>query len=169
MLIKLLIAGDGGQGIQTMADVISQAAFMKDFFVSYIPNYGLEQRGGSSLAFIQISDRDVVYPKFSNPDILVVMSDDSRKRVSGYEHKSVKVIDIKDYLGILEKNSIESTSYNIFFLGVLAKVLGNNQIKLDEEIFVALEKKLGKKPNWEENKRIWDISTELKNEKTHSN
>lgn len=155
MLLKLLIAGDGGQGIQTMADIISQAAFSKDFFVSYIPNYGLEQRGGSSLAFLQISDRDVAYPKFSNPDILVVMSDESRARVLGYEHKSVKVIDVKDYSQVLEENKVGTTGYNVFFLGVLAKVLEDNKIKLGEDIFAALEKKLGKKPNWEENERVY--------------
>ncbi len=155
MLLKLLIAGDGGQGIQTMADIISQAAFSKDFFVSYIPNYGLEQRGGSSLAFLQISDRDVAYPKFSNPDILVVMSDESRARVSGYEHKSVKVIDVKEYSQVLEENKVGATGYNVFFLGVLAKVLEDNKIKLGEDIFTALEKKLGKKPNWKENERVY--------------
>lgn len=159
MLIKLLIAGDGGQGIQTMADVISQAAFAKDLFVSYVPNYGLEQRGGASLAFIQISDRDVAYPKFSNPDILVIMSDESRARVAGYEHKSVKVIDIKEYLQILEDNKVGNTSYNVFFLGVLVKVLDDNKIGLGDDIFVALEKKLDKKPNWEENKRVYLIGS----------
>jgi 2-oxoglutarate ferredoxin oxidoreductase subunit gamma len=157
MLLKILIAGDGGQGIQIMADVISQAAFAKDLFVSYVPNYGLEQRGGASLAFIQISDRDVAYPKFSSPDILVIMSDESRVRVAGYGHKGVKVIDIKDFLQILDANEISPTSYNVFFLGVLTKVLEDNQIKLGDDIFAALENKLSKKPNWEENKRVYLI------------
>ncbi len=159
MLIKLLIAGDGGQGVQTMADVISQAVADKDLFVSYVPNYGLEQRGGSSLAFVQISDREIAYPKFNNPDILVVMSDESRVRVAEYERKSVKVVDVKDYLSILEEKGVVFVSYNVFFLGVLAKTLQDNGIELGDEIFTALEKKLGKKPNWEENKNVYLIGS----------
>ena len=155
MLLKILIAGDGGQGVQTIADIISEAAFNKDLFVSYVPNYGLEQRGGSSLAFIQISDRDLVYPKFSNPDILLIMSDSSRERVTGYLHKSVKKIDIADYIDNLTANEVNKISYNVFFLGVLAKVLVENDVILGEEIYQALEKKLGKKPNWEDNKKIF--------------
>lgn len=155
MLIKLLIAGDGGQGVQTMAEIISQAAFGQDLFVSYVPNYGLEQRGGSSLAFIQISDHDVAYPKFSSPDILVVMSDESRARVVGYERKSVKVIDIKDYLSDLISGNINKRSYNVFFLGVLAKVLEESAGELGKKIYTELEKKLSKKPNWDENKNIY--------------
>lgn len=159
MLVKILIAGDGGQGVQTMAEIISQAAFVKDFFVSYVPNYGLEQRGGSSLAFLQISDRDVAYPKFSTPDVLVVMSPAARERVVGYEKKSVKVIDVKDYEKVLVENNIDKTSYNVFFLGVLAKTLTDNQIGCCDQIFSELEKKLGKKSNWEENKRVYLIGS----------
>jgi len=157
MLLKLLIVGDGGQGVQTMADVISKAAFEKDLFISYVPNYGLEQRGGASLAFIQLSDREVAYPKFSRPDILVIMSSEARARVVDFEQKSVKVIDIKDYLKILEENKVSPVSYNVFFLGVLAKVLTENKINLGTEIFSALEKKLSKKPNWEVNKKIFEV------------
>lgn len=159
MLIKILVAGDGGQGVQTIADVISQAAAEKDLFVSYVPNYGLEQRGGSSLAFVQISDREIAYPKFNNSDILVVMSDESRIRVAEYERKSAKVVDIKDYLSILEDNGVGATSYNVFFLGVLAKFLEESGVKLGDGIFAALEKKLSKKPNWEENKRVYLIGS----------
>lgn len=159
MLIKILIAGDGGQGVQTMAEIISQAAFVKDLFVSYVPNYGLEQRGGSSLAFIQISDHDVAYPKFSVPDILVIMSVEARERVAGYGQRSVKVIDIKDYEKVLAENNVDKTGYNVFFLGVLAKTLADNQIGCCDQFFSELEKKLGKKSNWEDNKRVYLIGS----------
>lgn len=155
MLFKILISGDGGQGVQTMADIISQAAFSKDYFVSYVPNYGLEQRGGSSLAYLQISDDAVAYPKFSSPDVLLIMSDEARGRVSDYIGKSASIFDIKDYLEYLNENNVNKISYNVFFLGLLAKILDDNKIGLSKEIFSVLEKKLGKKPNWEENKRYY--------------
>jgi len=53
--MNILLAGDGGQGIQTMAYVISQVIFDdKKFNISLIPNYGLEQRGGVSMVFLKI-------------------------------------------------------------------------------------------------------------------
>ncbi len=157
MLLKLLIAGDGGQGIQTIADLISQAAFHKDFSISHVPNYGLEQRGGASLAFIQIGDKDVTYPKFKNPDILLIMSDEARKRILDFIPQSKKVIDIKDYLTILSQNNIPMNGCNIFFLGILVRVLEENKIDIKNEIFSLLEKKLGSKPNWEINKKNWEL------------
>jgi len=158
MLLKLLIAGDGGQGVQTMADIISRVAFSKGFFVSYIPNYGLEQRGGTSLAFIQISDQAVSYPKFKNPGILLVMSDGARERVGDFIPQSKKIIDIKDYLSFLNENKIALNICNVFFLGILALALVDNGIEMTEEIFSGLEKKLGSKPNWEINKKNWELA-----------
>lgn len=155
MILKILIAGDGGQGVQTIAEIISRAAFLKNFFVSFIPNYGLEQRGGVSLAFIQIGDHDVVYPKFSIPDILIIMSDQARERVAGYKRKSVKIIDIKDLKNILLDYNIKDSSNNIFILGILGKILRSKKIILDKEIFSILEDKLGEKINWEENKKAY--------------
>ena len=155
MLLKILIAGDGGQGVQTVAEVISRAAFLKNFFVSFIPNYCLEQRGGVSLAFIQIGDHDISYPKFSTPDILIVMSDQARERVAGYKRKSVKLIDIKDFQNILIDNDIKNSSQNVFILGILGKILRSKKIILDKEIFSILEKKLSEKVNWEENKKAY--------------
>lgn len=160
MLFKLLIAGDGGQGVQTMASLISQAAFGKDFSVSYVPNYGLEQRGGASLAFVQVSDQEVAYPKFTSPDILVIMSDESRERVSEFEKKSKQILDIKDFGETLKENGILTKSYNIFFLGMLARVLEKNQIDIKNEIFSLLENKLKTKQNWEENKKAWELGIE---------
>lgn len=157
MQIKILLSGDGGQGIQTIAEVISRAAFEKGLTISFIPNYGLEQRGGVSLAFIKIGDQEIVYPKFSNPDILLIMSDQSRQRVLEYISKSKKIIDIKDYNFYLQEKKINSKNYNIFFLGFLTKMLEKEKIYLAEEIFLALEKKLSSKPNWEENKKAFAL------------
>ena len=74
MNIKILLSGDGGQGIQLISNMICAAAFQNDLHVTSIPNYGLEQRGCVSLNFIQVSDKKIVYPKFTKPYILLIMS-----------------------------------------------------------------------------------------------
>ncbi|TAN33631.1 hypothetical protein EPN28_02390 [Patescibacteria group bacterium] len=161
MLFKILIAGDGGQGVQTMAEIISKAAFQNNKHVSFVPNYGLEQRGGASLAFIQISDRDIVYPKFSKPDILVLMSEQARERAKLYcdelriENKELRVYNLNDFAATIEAQNIKPFSHNIFLLGVLALVLGQKEICEKEKVFELLEKKISQKPGWEDNKKAF--------------
>lgn len=160
-MIKILLAGDGGQGIQTIADVICRTTFEKGLNVTHIPNYGLEQRGGVSLAFIQISDKEIVYPKFTKPDILLVMSEQADERTTQYRYEEIKILDIKNYKQMLSEKNIKSQNYNIFFLGVLAKILEDKKICSTEEIFKLLEKKLSLKPNWEEGRQAFEIGEGL--------
>ena len=152
MIFKILLAGDGGQGVQTVADLICRTAFKKNYQVSHIPNYGLEQRGGVSLAFIQISDEKIGYPKFSVPNILVVMSDQARERVKQYS--SEILLDIKDLKEEVEKQKIKPQNLNIFFLKLLADILQEKNIISTDELYISLEEKLSKKENWEEIKII---------------
>lgn len=90
--MKILIAGEGGQGIQTAARVLAQAAFNEGKKVLYIPNFGVEQRGGISLAFVVIDNQPVVYPKFEKADILVVLSPQAMDRVKNYQSPQTKLI-----------------------------------------------------------------------------
>ena len=172
MIIKILLSGDGGQGIQLMSDLICRGAIEQGFFVSHIPNYGLEQRGGVSLAFIQISDSEIAYPKFSKPDVLVVLSEQARERTKQFSIFPDKVRDpvfhrdnfqfsIKDYEHILKKNNVPAQSYNIFFLGLVAKMLEEKNVLKREVVFGMLEKKLGGKPNWEENIKTWELAEDI--------
>ncbi len=146
MLKRILLAGDGGQGVQTIADILCKTAFASGLQVSFIPNYGLEQRGGVSLAFIKISDKKIVYPKFTEADVLLIMSDLSRERTKRYVKKTrvVDVADLKDQTVNVKKQSL-----NVFCLGVvsgiLSEVLGADTIKK------IMEEKLGNKSGWEEN------------------
>ena len=157
MIIKILLSGDGGQGIQLISDLLAQAAFGNGLFVSQVPNYGLEQRGGVSLSFLIISDKEITYPRFTKPDILLVMSEQARERVKNYESR-IKNYDIRDYGEFLAEQGIERKSYNVFFLGLVAKILEEKKILEREKVFELLEKKLSGKANWQENKRTWDLA-----------
>ena len=162
MLIKILLAGEGGQGVQTIADVLSKTAFEKGLIVSSIPNYGLEQRGGVSLSYIKISDEEIIYPRFTHPDILLILSEQARERTKEYQAKSVKIIDINDYKNILEKENIKLQGYNIFFLGLIAKILADKGVLGNKEVLDFLERKLSSKPGWEDNKKAFEFGINLK-------
>lgn len=158
MITKILLAGDGGQGVQTIADIICQAAFTKGLQVSHIPNYGLEQRGGVSLSYIKIDNNKIGYPKFLQPDIVVVISVQARERIKKYLNKDVKILDVVDFQSELLEKKISPKNLNIFFLGVLSKVLEGKGILSVPEIYAVAEKKLSKKTNWTEVKDILKIN-----------
>lgn len=161
MTIKILLAGDGGQGIQTMANLLTQTAFANDFYVSDIPNFGLEQRGGVSLAFLQISHDQITYPKFTEPDILLIMSEQARERSARYQTVAgVKVLDINDWQDELAKNKIDQSGYNIFFLGVLGKLLEEQGIFKIESLHNKLHNKLSNKTGWDDNNRAFTVGVE---------
>ena len=101
--MKILIAGEGGQGIQTAAQVLAKAAFKEGKNALYIPNFGVEQRGGASIAFLVIDKGPVVYPKFEKADILAILSERVKKRVERYQGPKTKVISDENNLSVLKK------------------------------------------------------------------
>lgn len=81
---KILIAGEGGQGVQSIGELLAEAAFQAGKEALYIPNFGVEQRGGVSIAFVQIADGAIGAPKFQKADLLAVLSKRSAERTKGY-------------------------------------------------------------------------------------
>lgn len=81
---NIMLAGEGGQGVQLIAQILAYAAEKQGKYASYIPNFGVEQRGGVSVAYVKISKSPITYPKFRYADILVVLSDRAVKRTQNY-------------------------------------------------------------------------------------
>jgi len=81
MLKELRIAGFGGQGVILSAHIIGKAAALyDDGYATMTQNYGPEARGGAASAALIVSDEPVLYPYLTNPDILVVMSQEAYTR-----------------------------------------------------------------------------------------
>lgn len=103
---KIIIAGEGGQGIQTIAEIIVKAANEEGLHALYVPNFGVEQRGGVSVAFVQISDHPLNYPKFDICDLLVLFSKRAVERTKNY-------IGIKTFIlynsSLIETESLEKS------------------------------------------------------------
>lgn len=151
-LKRVLIAGEGGQGVQSLAHIFTAAAFAEGKQVSYLPNFGVEQRGGVSLAYIQLSDAEISFPKFQKADILVLVAPRAVKRIEPYLKK--ETILIFDNSLIAEKQiehlkvtkvAIPATNYakqkliprvfNIVMLGALTAEVGEiSEKKVKKEI-----------------------------------
>lgn len=91
-LYRIIVSGEGGQGIQVISKVLATAAHMSGKKILYVPNYGVEQRGGASLGFVQISNEEIGFPKFQNADILVILAERAIPRVKEYITKNTLII-----------------------------------------------------------------------------
>ncbi|MFZ3147504.1 MAG: 2-oxoacid:acceptor oxidoreductase family protein, partial [Methanothrix sp.] len=68
------IAGFGGQGVLSLGLALAQAGFGSGRYVSYYPDYGPEQRGGTSNCSVVISGQPIGSPVVDNPDVLVAFN-----------------------------------------------------------------------------------------------
>lgn len=93
-VVKIALAGEGGQGVQSIAEILAEAANECGKNALYIPNFGVEQRGGVSIAYVQISDGVIGAPKFQKADILVSLSPRAVRRTQ--MHAGVDTIYIYD-------------------------------------------------------------------------
>ena len=77
---ELIFAGFGGQGIMFMGKLLSHAAMNSGKFVTWMPSYGAEVRGGTAHSMVVISDNAVASPVVKEPSICVVMNRPSLKK-----------------------------------------------------------------------------------------
>lgn len=161
---RILIAGEGGQGVQTMGHVLAQAAFAAGLTVAFMPNYGVEQRGGVSLAFVQIGTGVIGFPKFSQADIIVNLRERAVDRVNEYIGDETLYIYDSDLISnsqlkhvTAEKLAIAATSmatekltpkaFNMIMLGALLTDLPNLSRKdLEAALEIEFADKYEKKP-----------------------
>ncbi len=159
MKLQILLAGEGGQGIQTIAKIISRAAANAGKEVSYIPSFGVEQRGTPSLAFLIIGDEIINYPRFDVADELVVLQQRAILTANKYVSPNTTIIfdsstinhrsllkTAKKVLGApVTKYAFEKftpKSFNIIITGKLSHQLGLDKAIVWEVVAKTLGKKL---------------------------
>jgi 2-oxoglutarate ferredoxin oxidoreductase subunit gamma len=80
-LTELRIAGFGGQGVMLAANIIGKAAAIYGGgYATMTQNYGPEARGGASSGQLVLSGEPILYPYTTNPDVLVVLSQEAYTR-----------------------------------------------------------------------------------------
>jgi len=81
VLSEIRIAGFGGQGVILAAAVIGKAAaIFEGGYATMTQAFGPEARGGSSSAQVILSTEPILYPYVTQPDVLVVMSQEAYTR-----------------------------------------------------------------------------------------
>ncbi len=80
MIERIIIAGAGGQGIMLLGKVLAGAAMRENKFVTWIPSYGAEVRGGTAYCMVIISDKEIGSPYIGQADTLVIMNEPSLEK-----------------------------------------------------------------------------------------
>src|SRR5271165_7380686 len=75
---EIRIAGFGGQGVILSAIIIGKAGCIyQRGYSTMTQNFGPEARGGACSAQLMLSDTPVLYPYVTQPDVMVVMSQEA--------------------------------------------------------------------------------------------
>ena len=80
MTEKIIIAGAGGQGIMLAGKVLAEAAMRENKYVTWLPCYGAEVRGGAAYCMIIISDAEISSPYVDKADTLIIMNNPSLEK-----------------------------------------------------------------------------------------
>lgn len=170
-LTKIALAGEGGQGVQSIAEILAEAAYNEGKQTIYIPNFGLEQRGGVSIAFLQFSDQRIGAPKFNKADVVIALSERAVGRTIGYSDKNTLYVydsgfnvsqdelpaQVKQIIGIpaieTANNELHPRVFNIIIMGA---VIGLTKVVAYETAKAALESKLGYK--FEKNPKLRELN-----------
>ena len=76
-MIRILLAGQGGQGVLSAGRFLAESGLHEGREVSYLPAYGPEMRGGTANCAVIISDEEIASPLCTVPDVLIALNSPS--------------------------------------------------------------------------------------------
>jgi 2-oxoglutarate ferredoxin oxidoreductase subunit alpha len=121
MRCEILIGGKAGQGPNILTEVLSQELIKAGYFVFYSRDYESLIRGGHNFNMLSFSDKPI-YSNSSKIDVLVSLDENTKKKHSTNLNKGAIVVEFVQGKG------------NMFYAGVLFKILGLDFKMLEEEL-----------------------------------
>jgi 2-oxoglutarate ferredoxin oxidoreductase subunit gamma len=158
MLEQTLLAGFGGQGMLLAGQFLAEAGMLEGKFVSWLPSYGPEMRGGTANCSVCVSDKEISSPVITSASCVVAMNRPSLDkfektvRPGGLLIINSSLIDVKTQRGDLDVIYVRANEIaeeignakgaNLVVLGAYIQKTG---AVLPESVITVMEKKLGVK------------------------
>ncbi len=79
-MVRILLAGQGGQGVLSAGQFLANSGLHEGKEVSYLPAYGPEMRGGTANCAVIISEEEIASPLCTTPDVLIALNSPSFHR-----------------------------------------------------------------------------------------
>ncbi len=152
------IAGFGGQGVLFVGQVLAHAGMLEGKYISWIPSYGAEMRGGTAHCFVTIAEKEISSPLVEAPEGLLIFNKPSLEKFEssaakdGYLLLNSSLVDIeprRSDLNIYKLSASEMAAelgnnrvFNLIMLGAFVKATGI--VELDS-VKKALEEIVSKK------------------------
>lgn len=76
------LSGSGGQGLILAGIILAEAALLDGKMAIQSQSYGPEARGGASKSEVIISDKVIHYPKVTNPNLVLAMTQEAVNKYS---------------------------------------------------------------------------------------
>ena len=70
----IIFAGFGGQGVLFAGQLLSYAGMAENLYVTWIPSYGPEMRGGTANCTVILSEEEIGAPIVRHPTIAVILN-----------------------------------------------------------------------------------------------
>ncbi|MEI6877084.1 MAG: 2-oxoacid:acceptor oxidoreductase family protein [Spirochaetota bacterium] len=93
MRVEFRLSGSGGQGLLLAGIVLAEAAIREGKNAVQTQSYGPEARGGSSKAEVVISGDDIDYPKATDPDFLLALTNEAYSTYGPEMGKGLIIVD----------------------------------------------------------------------------
>lgn len=153
---RLVFSGSGGQGVITAAIILAEAAVLYDNLIATQSQiYGPEARGGATRSDIIIADTEIHYPKVTQPNVLVCLTQEAYTKfnpiirpggtlltdprfVKTISRVDARQVQIPMYQTVMERIG-KPIVFNICMLGV---VIGLTQAVAPESVLKVLEKRI---------------------------
>lgn len=155
---SLFCAGFGGQGVMVLGQLVAYAGIEEGRFVTWMPSYGPEMRGGTANCAVVVSDSEIGSPFVSKADIVITFNQPSLDKyhsivkpggaliyncdISSYENPRGDINVVAVPASRLAHEVENDKALNIVMLGALAEL---SDIVNVETAAGVIREKLGKK------------------------
>ena len=167
----LFCAGFGGQGVMVLGQLVAYGAIKEGRFVTWLPSYGPEMRGGTANCGVTVSDREIGSPFVTKADVVVALNQPSLDKYEAFvkpggvliynsdmaryapTRDDIKVVPVE--ASQIAGNLGNERAVNVIILGV---VIAMSDFISDETAREIIKQKLGaRKPEFlESNMKAYD-------------
>ena len=113
--LRLVFSGSGGQGVITAAIIMAEAAVLYDGMNAVQSQvYGPEARGGSTRSDVILSDSVIYFPKVTQPNILVCLTQESYNKYFNIIRPGGLLITDSKFVTQIRKADARQFSLNMF-------------------------------------------------------
>ncbi|MDR3592349.1 MAG: 2-oxoacid:acceptor oxidoreductase family protein [Negativicutes bacterium] len=159
MTHEIVMAGFGGQGVMLMGQLITYAGMLENKYVSWIPSYGPEMRGGTANCSVIVSEEPVGAPIVTEPTAVVAMNLPSLDKFeplikpggiliinSSLIERGAKRSDVKAYQIPSNDVADELGNMKVANMVVLGAIIAATGAVSQESVMKAFAKMFAKKP-----------------------